>query len=83
MARSAASLRWWVDGERTPLLDALIAAPERVLEGPRSVAREAAGRKRLYRVEADGEPALYVKLFRLPPGWARWRSLWRPSKARR
>ena len=83
MASSAASLRWWVDGERTPLLAALIAAPERVLEGPRSVAREAAGRKRLYRVEGDGEPALYVKLFRLPSGWARWRYFLRPSKARR
>jgi lipopolysaccharide kinase (Kdo/WaaP) family protein len=82
-ARSAASLRWWVDGERTPLLEALLAAPEQLLEGPRSVAREAAGRKRFYRVEGDGEPALYVKQFSVAPGAARWRYFLRRSKARR
>jgi len=83
MARSETSLRWWVDGERTPRLEALMAAPERALEGPGSVARESAGRKRFYRLEGGGEPALYVKVFSLPPGLARWRYFWRPSKARR
>jgi hypothetical protein len=82
MARSGTSLRWWVDGERTPRLDALLAEPERVLEGPGSVAREAAGRKRFFRVDAGGEPALYVKVFAVPPR-ARWRYFLRPSKARR
>src|SRR5258706_407011 len=83
MARSGTSLRWWVDGERTPRLDALLAEPERVLEGPGSLAREAAGRKRFFRVDGGGEPALYVKVFTLPPGAARWRYFLRPSKARR
>jgi tRNA A-37 threonylcarbamoyl transferase component Bud32 len=77
------SIRWWVDGERTPLLAALLSEPERVLEGPGSVAREAAGRKRFYRIEGAGEPMLYVKVFTLPPGRARWRYFLRPSKARR
>ncbi len=57
--------------------------PERVLEGPGSVARESAGRKRFFRVDCGDEPALYVKVFRLPPGRARWRYFLRPSKARR
>lgn len=83
MARSGTSLRWWVDGERTPRLDALLSEPERVLEGPGSVARESAGRKRFFRVDAGHEPALYVKVFSLPPGAARWRYFLRPSKARR
>jgi lipopolysaccharide kinase (Kdo/WaaP) family protein len=82
MARSETSLRWWVDGERTPRLEALLAEPERVLAGPGSVARESAGRKRFYRLDGPGEPALYVKVFTLPPG-ARWRYFLRPSKARR
>ena len=80
---SETSLRWWVDGERTPRLEALMSQPEQVLEGPGSVARESAGRKRFYRLEAAGEPALYVKVFSLPPGAARWRYFLRPSKARR
>ncbi|MFI5314630.1 MAG: lipopolysaccharide kinase InaA family protein [Myxococcota bacterium] len=83
MARPGTSLRWWVDGERTPRLEALMSEPERVLESPGSLARESAGRKRLFRVEAGGEPALYVKVFSLPPGLARWRYLLRRSKARR
>ena len=82
MARSETSLRWWVDGERTPRLEALLAEPERVLAGPGSVARESAGRKRFYRLDAGGEPALYVKVFSLPAA-ARWRYFLRPSKARR
>jgi hypothetical protein len=83
MARSGTSLRWWVDGERTPRLDALLSEPERVLKGPGSLARESAGRKRFFRVDAGPEPALYVKVFTLPPGAARWRYFLRPSKARR
>src|SRR5512147_30029 len=83
MARSGTSLRWWVDGERTPRLEALMAEPERVLEGPGSVARESAGRKRFFRVHSDGEPMLFVKVFTLPRGAARWRYFLRPSKARR
>jgi hypothetical protein len=83
MARSETSLRWWVDGERSPRLEALMAEPERVLEGPGSVARESAGRKRFYRLEGGGEPALYVKVFHPPAGLGRWRYWLRPSKARR
>jgi Lipopolysaccharide kinase (Kdo/WaaP) family len=83
MARSGTSLRWWVDGERTPRLEALMSDPAPVLEGPRSLARESAGRKRFYRVEGDGEPALYVKVFAVPPGLARLRYFLRRSKARR
>lgn len=83
MARSGTSLRWWVDGERTPRLDALLSDPERVLAGPGSVARESAGRKRFFRVDAASEPALYVKVFTLPPGAGRLRYFLRPSKARR
>ena len=76
-------IRWWVDGERTPRLEALMGEPERVLEGPGSLAREPAGRKRFYRLDGGGaEPALYVKVFTLPAA-ARWRYLLRPSKARR
>jgi len=76
-------IRWWVDGERTPRLEALMGEPERVLEGPGSLARESAGRKRFYRVDGGGaEPALYVKVFTLPPA-ARWRYFLRRSKARR
>jgi hypothetical protein len=41
------------------------------------------GRKRFYRVEAAGEPALYVKVFAGPRGVARLASILRPSKARR
>ena len=76
-------IRWWVDGERTARLEALMSEPERVLEGPGSLARESAGRKRFYRVEGgEREPALYVKVFALPAA-ARWRYFLRPSKARR
>jgi hypothetical protein len=40
------------------------------------------GRKRFYRVGgASGEPALYVKIFTVAGGWARLRSVLRPSKA--
>ena len=83
MARSGTSLRWWVDGERTPLLEALMSEPGRVLEGPGSLARESAGRKRFYRVERAGERALYVKVFTVAPGPTRWRYFLRRSKARR
>jgi hypothetical protein len=83
MARSGTSLRWWVDGERTPRLEALMSEPGRVLEGPGSLARESAGRKRFYRIEGGAEPALYVKVFAVAPGIARWRYFLRRSKARR
>jgi tRNA A-37 threonylcarbamoyl transferase component Bud32 len=88
MARDVAEprgrLRWWVNGERTPLLDAVIAEPDRVLTGPSSVARARVGRKRFYRVASEGEgAALYVKVFRVSSGWPRLRSLLRRSKARR
>jgi hypothetical protein len=77
-------IRWWLDGERSPLLGKLIEAPDRVLQGPGSVARARVGRKRFFRVAADGEgPALYVKVFALAPGWPRLRYLLRASKARR
>ena len=42
------------------------------------------GRKRFFRVDAGAaEPALYVKVFTLPPGAKRLRYFLRPSKARR
>jgi tRNA A-37 threonylcarbamoyl transferase component Bud32 len=77
-------LRWWLEGKPTGVLEALMADPDGVLQGPGSVARSRVGRKRFYRVEAPpGEPALYVKVFTLPPGLPRLRYWLRPSKARR
>lgn len=82
--RSETSVRWWVYAPRTPKLEALMADPERVLAGPGILARESVGRKRFFRVDGGGgEPALYVKVFALRPGLARWRYFLRPSKARR
>ncbi|MCP4007581.1 MAG: hypothetical protein GY725_25655 [bacterium] len=76
-------LRWWVEGEPSPRLRTLLSDPDAVLSGPGSVAREAGGRKRLYRLAAAGEePGLFVKVFSLPRG-QRWRYAFRPSKARR
>jgi hypothetical protein len=84
MLRSHAGVRWWVHGERTPRLEALLCDPEGVLAGPGILARESAGRKRLYRIDAGAsEPALYVKVFALRPGVGRLRYFLRPSKARR
>jgi hypothetical protein len=55
-----------------------------VLAEEESVAREQAGRKRLYRVSGDAEHrAYFVKVFNLPPGRARLGYLLRPSKALR
>ena len=77
-------IRWWLDAPPSRLLEALIEAPDRVLQGPGSVARVRVGRKRFFRIAADeGEGALYVKVFALSPGWPRLRYLLRPSKARR
>ena len=82
--RSGTSVRWWLYGSRTPKLDALLADPEAVLAGPGILARALTGRKRFFRVDGDpDEPALYVKVFALPPGAKRLRYFWRPSKARR
>ncbi len=78
--RRQGRVRWWLHTHGHGL-EALIADPDAVLGGPGSVAREAAGRKRLYRLA--GEPALIVKVFTLPPGLARLRYWMRPSKARR
>ncbi len=84
MPRSGTSVRWWLYGSRTPKLDALLADPETVLAGPGILARELTGRKRFFRVDAGpAEPALYVKVFALPPGANRLRYFLRPSKARR
>jgi hypothetical protein len=84
MPRSGTSIRWWVYESHTPKLDALLADPEAVLAGPGILAREFAGRKRFFRVDAGAaEPALYVKIFSLPPGAKRIRYFLRPSKARR
>jgi hypothetical protein len=75
---------WWVEGETTPSLEALLADPDRVLSGPGSLARPRTGRKRFWRLSGDGsEPALLVKEFRVTSAGARLRSLLRPSKARR
>ncbi len=61
-----------------------MADPERVLAGPGILARESAGRKRFFRVDAGtDEPALFVKIFALRGGAARLRYFLRPSKARR
>ena len=77
-------VRWWVEGSATPGLNALIADPDAVLERASSVAREHAGRKRLYRVGLGAEePDLFVKVFTLPGTLARLRYFMRPSKARR
>ncbi len=77
-------VRWWIEGSTTPGLDALIADPDAVLRRASSVAREQAGRKRLYRVGlGHEEPDLFVKVFTLPGTLARLRYLLRPSKARR
>jgi hypothetical protein len=84
MPRSETSIRWWVYASRTPKLDALLADPEGVLAGPGILARESAGRKRFFRVDAGAaEPALYVKIFSLPSGAKRLRYFLRRSKARR
>ncbi len=84
MPRSGTSIRWWVYGPHTPKLDALLADPEAVLAGPGILARELVGRKRFFRVDGgDAEPALFVKVFSLPPGAKRIRYFLRPSKARR
>ncbi len=77
-------VRWWVEGSATPGLDALIADPDAVLGRASSVAREQAGRKRLYRVGVGpNEPDLFVKVFTLPGTLARLRYFLRRSKARR
>ncbi len=77
-------VRWWVEGSATPGLEALIADPNAVLGRASSVAREQAGRKRLYRVGlGPEEPDLFVKVFTLPGTLARLRYFLRPSKARR
>lgn len=81
--RSGTSVRWWVYGSPTPKLDALLADPEAVLAGPGILARELTGRKRFFRVDAGAaEPALYVKVFSVPPGAKRLRYFGRRSKAR-
>jgi hypothetical protein len=76
-------IRWWVTGAPTPLLERLRADPDATLRSAGSVARARVGRKRFYRVEASGEPALYVKVFAPPHGVAGVASFLRPSKARR
>ena len=84
MPRAATSIRWWVYAPATPKLEALMADPEAVLAGPGILARELTGRKRFFRVDAQGaEPALYVKVFALPPGAKRLRYFLLRSKARR
>jgi tRNA A-37 threonylcarbamoyl transferase component Bud32 len=76
-------LRWWLDGEPTPRLQALMSAPDQVLRSELSVAREQAGRKRFYRVRGDDvHDAYFVKVFNLPAGTPRLRYFLRRSKAR-
>jgi tRNA A-37 threonylcarbamoyl transferase component Bud32 len=83
-ARPPEGFRWWVFGERTPLLEAVLSEPDRVLASEASVARARMGRKRFYRVAADGQgPALYVKVFEIPRGLRRAVSAFRASKARK
>lgn len=80
--------RWWL-AEDAPaehrglaLLRALQEDADAVLASPASLARERMGRKRFYRVQgAAGTPALFVKIYRVEPGWSRLRSVLRPSKA--
>lgn len=88
MPRSAATrhgpVRWWLEERATPSLEALIDDPDRVVEGPTSVARARTGRKRFYRIAGgEGQPALLVKVFRPPSLGARLLGRVRPSKARR
>jgi hypothetical protein len=83
MSLFARRLRWWIHGDETPPLRALLDDPDRVLASARSVAREQGGRKRFYRVcGGDGQLALFVKVYNLEPGAGRLRYLLRPSKAR-
>jgi hypothetical protein len=84
VATSSRRLRWWVEGPRSPLLEALLADPDRLVTGRASVARQRVGRKRFYRLVAEGEePGLFVKVFPIRGVWPRLRSFLRPSKARR
>jgi len=79
-----ARIHWRVEGKQSDLLAALLADPDRVLEGPRSAPRPRMGRKRFYRLSgAEGEPSLFVKVFTVPAGWPRLRSWLRASKAHR
>ncbi len=82
--RSRGRLRWWFEGPTSTRLDALTEDPDRILEGPTSVARGRVGRKLFFHIPPNGDEAgLYVKIFTVPAGWPRLRSLGRPSKARR
>ena len=75
-------VRWRVNGKATTRLEALMADPDRVLQGAASVARRGVGRKHLFRVEGHaGEPALFVKVFPRPRGVMALGYLLRPSKA--
>jgi hypothetical protein len=79
---------WWlrpdVPAAQRPLLDALLADPERALLGPTSVARPRMGRKRFYRLaDPDGAAALFVKVFGAPQGAPGWLAALRGSHARR
>ncbi len=79
---------WWLRPDapaaQRPLLDALLADPERALLGPSSVARPRMGRKRFYRLAApDGAAALFVKVFGAPGGAPGWLAVLRGSHARR
>ncbi len=77
-------VRWWLEGNAGPGLEALIADPDAALRRASSVAREQAGRKRFYRVATGArEPDLFVKVFTLPTAFGRVRYFLRPSKARR
>ncbi|MEE8556312.1 MAG: lipopolysaccharide kinase InaA family protein [Myxococcota bacterium] len=77
-------MRWRIFGESFPLLEALVGDPDGRLMASGSVARPRTGRKRFYRVDAETPgPALFVKVFQVPAGWARIQSLFRPSKAAR
>jgi hypothetical protein len=81
----AARIRWWLEGEPTPALEALRADLDAILEGPRSEGRPRVGRKRFYRVEPEnpGDPVFFVKIFTAPPGLARLTSWFRRSRAPR
>ena len=78
-----ARIRWWIDGTATPRLEALVRDLDATLAGPGVAPRSRVGRKRFYRVEGPGEPALLVKTFAGPRGTGRLVSFARRSRARR
>ena len=71
-------VRWWIDSARSkpwrPLIEPLLADPDRALDGWASFARARAGRKRFYHVrpESGHGAGLFIKAFGPPEGSWSW-----------